>query len=179
MPELVLTGLSVLVAGLLWITARRTLVFHVTPQVECYLRPRDSAHVFELVVANFGMGCAYNVRLNLQADEEDFNSHAVVGKGWPSTKESFALLEPNGRIANLFGMAPSLLSDPPLKPFTATVAYEWKPFWRSRRRMERRIFHLDIRAYKGLIPEWKKDEVAEILKRELPKIAEAVEGLER
>ena len=80
----------------------------------------------------------------------------------------------------MFGFGPPLLGkDPPLKPFRAIVTYEWQPFWSRRRRVEQRHYDIDVRPFLGLVPEWKKDEVAEALKAELPKIAKAVGATER
>ena len=61
--RVVLPGLSVLVAivavVVLLVTLRRasqTLTRSVIPQIECYLRARPSSHVFDFVIANFGLG---------------------------------------------------------------------------------------------------------------------------
>ena len=79
-----LPGLSVLVAiltlAVLLFTLRRvslTLTRSVTPQIECYLRVRQSGQVFDFVIANFGLGSAYRVSFSLDADEEDFAAHNV------------------------------------------------------------------------------------------------------
>ena len=71
-----LATLGVLLLGV-WI-ANRTLKRSVTPQVECFLRPRPASQEFELVLANYGMGSAYNVLLSLDADAADFEAHEVL-----------------------------------------------------------------------------------------------------
>lgn len=173
--------LSVLVAWLVLVTSWRALTRSVTPQIECYLRPRESSQVFDLVLANYGMGCAYNVKLELQVDEDDFAAHSVVMTGWRSTDAPFALIEPGGRVTNLFGMGPSLVGGdtPVLKPFTAKVTYEWQPFWSRRSKTERKLRTVDIRAFKGLVPEWKKNELAEVLKKGLSEVARAAKSSQR
>ena len=173
--------LSMLVAWLVLVTSWRALTRTVTPQIECYLRPRESSQVFDLVIANYGMGCAYNVNLELQVDEDDFASHHVVMEGWRSTEAPFALIEPGGRITNLFGVGPSLVGGgkPALKPFIATVTYEWQPFWSRRRKTECKPRTVDIRAFQGLVPEWKKNELAENLKKGLGEVAKAVKSSQR
>ena len=174
---LVLTVLSVAVALFLLVIARRTLFRSVAPQMECFLRPRESSQVFDLVIANFGMGCAYDVKLELQVDEDDFSSHHVVMEGWRSTETPFAVIEPGGAVTNMFGMGPPLLGrdKPPLKPFTARLTYEWQPFWAQRRKTDSQLRTVDIRAFQGLVPEWKKDELTETLKKELSKLTRAIE----
>ena len=181
-----LPGLSVLVAlstvVVLLFTLRRagqTLTRSVTPQIECYLRVRQSSQVFDFVIANFGLGSAYRVGFRLDVDEEDFDAHNVILKQ-RATDIPFSLVEPGGQITNMFGFGPGLLGkDPALKPFTAIVTYEWHPFWSNRRRIEQRHYDMDVRPFLGLVPEWKKDEVAEVLKAELPKIAKAVGATQR
>ena len=181
-----LPGLSVLVAlstlVVLLFTLRRasqTLTRSVTPQIECYLRVRQSSQVFDFVIANFGLGSAYRVGFKLDVDEEDFDAHNVTMKQ-RATDIPFSVVEPGGQITNMFGFGPALLGkDPALKPFTAIVTYEWHPFWSKRRRVEQRHYDIDIRPFLGLVPEWKKDEVAEALKAELPKIAKVVGATQR
>lgn len=184
--RVVLPGLSVLVAlatlVVLLFTLRRasqTLTRSITPQIECYLRVRDSSQVFDFVIANFGLGSAYRVGFQLDVDEEDFEAHDVTMKQ-RATDIPFPVVEPAGQITNMFGFGPALLGKtPPLKPFTATVTYEWQPFWSRRRRVEQRQYDIDVRPFSGLVPEWKKDEVAEALKAELPRIARAVGATQR
>ncbi len=157
----ILVALATLVFTLRW--AARTLTRSVTPQIECYLRVRESSQVFDFVIANFGLGSAYRVGFQLEVDEEDFDAHNVAMKQ-RATDIPFPVVEPSGRITNMFGFGPALLGkDPPLKPFKATVTYEWQPFWSRRRRVEERRYDIDVRPFLGLVPEWKKDEVAEAL----------------
>ena len=173
----ILVALTTLVFTLRW--AARTLTRSVTPQIECYLRVRESSQVFDFVIANFGLGSAYRVGFQLEVDEEDFDAHNVAMKQ-RATDIPFSVVEPSGRITNMFGFGPALLGkDPPLKPFKATVKYEWQPFWSRRRQVEKRHYDMDVRPFLGLVPEWKKDEVAEALKAELPKIAKAIGATQR
>ena len=113
--RVVLPGLSVLVAivavVVLVFTLRRagqTLTRSVIPQIECYLRARPSSHVFDFVIANFGLGSAYHVSFSLDADEEDFAAHNVIMKQ-RRTDTPFSIVEPGGQIVNMFGIGPSLL----------------------------------------------------------------------
>ena len=173
----ILVALATLVLTLRW--TGRTLTRSVTPQIECYLRVRQSSQVFDLVIANFGLGSAYRVGFQLDVDEEDFDAHSVIMKQ-RATEIPFSVVEPGGEITNMFGTGPALLGeDPPLNPFAAVVTYEWQPFWSRRRRLEKRHYDIDVRPFLGLVPEWKKDEVAAALKAELPKIAKAVGATQR
>lgn len=186
LSDVVLPGMSILVAlsmlvvmvfTLRW--SARTLTRSVTPQIDCYMRVRKSSQVFDFVIANFGLGSAYRVGFRLDVDEADFDAHNVIMKQ-RATDIPFTVVEPGGQITNMFGTGPALLGvDPPLKPFTAIVTYEWKPFWSKRRRVEKRQYDIDVRPFLGLVPEWKRDEVAEALKAELPKIARAVGATQR
>ena len=170
-------ALLVLVFTLRW--SARTLTRSVTPQIECYLRLGESKPVFNFVIANFGSGSAYSVSFRLDADEDDFSEHRVFMRQ-RSTDVPFPIIEPGGRITTFFGAGLHLLgSDPPLKPFKATVTYEWQPFWSKRRRREERHYDMDIRPFSGIVPDWEKDEVAEVLKSGLSKITRAVETIRR
>ncbi|MDE2717865.1 MAG: hypothetical protein OXI33_12770, partial [Chloroflexota bacterium] len=135
--------LVVLVFTLRW--SARTLKRSVTPQIECYLRVRQSSQVFDFVIANFGLGSAYRVGFRLDVDEKDFDAHSVIMKQ-RATDIPFSVVEPGGEITDLFGTGPALLGgDPPLKPFAAIVTYEWQPFWSKRRRVEERRYDIDVR----------------------------------
>lgn len=176
LPALSIIGAlaAVVVAGFSCRMAYLTLVRSVTPQIHCYLRVRPSSHVFDLVVANFGLGSIYNVGLEIHADEEDFKTHSVI-MAWRKTEFPFSIIEPSGCVTTMFGTGPSLLGQKAaLKPFGTTVTYEWQPFWKKRRWTEKRHYTIDVRPFGVIIPEWKKDEVAEILKKELPGIAKAI-----
>ena len=181
LSRVVLPGLSVVLAlltlAVLAFTLRKsgqTLTRSVKPHIECYLRVRQSSEVFYFVIANFGLGSAYNVTFEIQVDEKDFAAHDVIMKQ-RRTDFPFSVIEPGGCITNMFGFGVPLLGkDPPLKPFEATVTYEWQPFWSSRRRSETRHYELDVRSFGGLVMEREENEVAEILKAGLKKIAEAV-----
>ena len=172
-----LATLLVLLLGV-WI-ANRTLMRSVTPQVECFLRPRPASQAFELVLANYGMGSAYNVSLNLEADEADFEAHEVF-IGTSPTQLPFSILEPSGSITTFFGMGHQLLKDEDyLKPFKADVEYEWQPFWAKHRRKVKRTYNMDVRPFKGLIYSPKKDKVADEIKAGLKKIADALKARPR
>ena len=173
----ILVALATLVFTLRWTS--RTLTRSVTPQIECFLRVRESNQVFDFVIANFGLGSAYRVGFQLDVDEEDFEAHSVSMKQ-RAADIPFSIIEPGGQITNMFGFASALLGkDPPLKPFAATVTYEWQPFWSRKRRVEQGHYDIDVRPFLGLLPERKKDEVAEALKAELPRIARAVGATQR
>ena len=159
--------------------AYRALQRSVRPDVECFLRPRPASQEFELVLANYGMGSAYNVSLSLDADAADFEAHEVL-IGTSPTKLPFSILEPNGRITTFFGMGYRLLKDEDiLKPFKAEVEYECQPFFAKKRRKVKRTYSMDVRPFKGLIYSPEKNEVAEALKPGLKKIAEAIKARPR
>ena len=186
LSRVVLPGLSVVLAlltlGVLWFTLRKaglTLTRSVKPQIECYLRIRPSSQVFDFVIANFGLGSAYQVTFRLQVDEEDFATHDVIMEQ-RGTDFPFSVIEPGGCITNLFGVGVSLLGkDPPLQPFEAAVTYEWQPFWSSRRCTETRHYELDVRPFRGLVWERKENDVAEALKAGLQQVATAVGATNR
>ena len=98
-------------------------------------------------------GSAYRVGFQLDVDEADFDAHSVIMKQ-RATDIPFSVVEPGGQITNMFGTGPALLGeDPPLRPFTAIVTYEWQPFWSKRRRVEKRRYDIDVRPFLGLVPE--------------------------
>ena len=172
-----LTTLGVLLLGV-WI-ANRTLVRSVAPQIECFLRPRPASQEFELVLANYGMGSAYNVSLILEADEADFQAHEVL-ISTTSTELPFSTLEPSGSVIYFFGLGHQLLKDETyLKPFKAEVKYEWQPFWAKNCRKVKRTYNMDVRPFKGLIYSPKKDKVADELKKGLKNIADVLESRPR
>lgn len=172
-----LVTLLVLIFTLRW--SNRAVTRGVRPQIDCFLRVRPSSHVFDFVIANSGMGSAYGVGFRLDIDEEDFAAHGVYMKQ-RRTETPFPLIEPSGEITTLFGFGPQLLGQSStLRPFTVTVTYAWLPFWSKGRVTEVRPFEIDVRPYSGLVPDWKDDPVAEVLKTELPKIVKAVEELRR
>ncbi len=162
---------------LLWLSVRwasRSLTRTQRPQIECFLRFPSSSYTVDLVLANFGMGSAYRVSFRLDADETDFVAHKVFMQHRRSVAP-FPVLEPRGEITTLFGGSVALLKrDAVLKPFRVFVSYQWQPFWSKRRCAEERVFDIDIRPYTALFLEVKKNQVAEILKSELPKISAAV-----
>ena len=174
----VLPVLTLLVSLLAVWTATRALAGNVRPQVECYMRVRPGSHVFYLALSNFGRGSAKNVAIELVGvDEQDFAEHGVIPK-WRK-KGTFVLLEPQGTVSTMFGFAPRLVGKDaaPLKPFAAVVKYEWKPFWTWRKRAEQETFDMDVRAFEGLVLEHSEDEVAKVLKKELPKLTAVVDEL--
>jgi len=162
---------------LLWSTLRwtkRAVIGNTIPQIECYLRPKPDSNksVCQFVIANVGMGSAENVSYRLEYDEEDFKAHSVRMLK-RNTDSPFQVLVGKSEIAQLFGFFPGLLKEPPLKPFQVVVEYEWKPFYERRKRHERRIFALNAAPFSGLIRNI-EDSTAEVLKKELPKVAEAI-----
>ena len=164
----------------LWAT-RGLLVAHTRPQVECYLRSRpDKPNVFELAVANFGKGAAKNLEIELiGVDEIDFSAHSVQ-LSW-RRKGPFTLLGPGESIESLFGFGSSLVGEDrePLKPFKVRSSYRWKPFWYWRFDPVVEYHDMDVRPFQGIIPKWPKDEMVELLKKELPKLTKAVEARPR
>ena len=159
----------------LW-ASKQMLEVNTRPQVECYLRSRpDKPNVFELAVANFGRGAAKNLEIELiGVDEEDFSAHSVQ-LSWRHTGP-FTLLGPGESIASLFGFGPSLAGgdQEPLKPFKVRTSYRWTPFWHWRSNDVIEYYDMDVRPFQGIIPKWPKDEIAEILKKEMPNIIKAI-----
>ena len=172
---------QILVLALTLWAAIRMLDLNTRPQVECYLRSRpDKPNVFELAVANFGKGAAKNLKIELvDVDEEDFESHRVQ-LTW-RYRGPFTLLGPGDSIASLFGFGSSLVGDDqgPLKPFRVRVSYRWKTFWYWRPNEIIEDHDMDVRPFQGIIPKWPKNEIAEILKKEMPNLAEAMRARHR
>lgn len=167
---------TLLVLWLAFRIASRTLVRSVTPQVECFVRPCPSSQKFELVIANYGLGSAYNVSLNLDVDEDDFVAHRVSIQ-WLPTEMPFGIIEPGGSITTFFGMGQHLMGNEPyLKPFTAVIEYEWQPFWTKRRKNERRSYNMDVRPFYRVTYLENKNEIAKTLESELRKIADSVKA---
>ena len=81
-------------------------------------------------------------------------------------------------IESLFGFGSSLVGDDqePLKPFTVRSSYRWKPFWYWRSDDVVEYHDMDVRPFQGIVPKWPKNEVAELLKKELPNITKAVKA---
>ena len=90
----------------------------VTPQIECYLRVRQSGQVFDFVIANFGLGSAYRVSFSLDADEEDFAAHNVIMKQ-RGTDTPFSVVEPGGQITNMLVLPPSSVAEMTLRLYGA------------------------------------------------------------
>ncbi len=159
--------------------ANRTLTRSVKPEVECFLRPRPHSHVFELAIANLGMGTAHNVSVELLFDENDFEGHKVF-LTWRSTKVPFSVIEPGGSINSLFGAGHLLVGDgPPLKPFKAFVEYQWQPFWTKRLKCEKREFSLDVRPFMGMNYSIQSDETAEALRQGFRSVTQAIKHSSR
>lgn len=174
----VLPLLSILLVFLGVRTARLTLARAVTPQIECYLRYQPSTHVIEMMISNFGMGSAYEVAVNIQADDQDFAAHGVI-MTWRKTIVPFPIIEPGGCIPNVLGPSPRLAAEPMLKPFVAVVTYQWQPFWARRRSSTTKFFHLDVSPFSHLGSVLEKNAVAEVLKAELAKIHQALAFVQR
>ena len=178
--RVVLPGLSVLVAIVAVVVllfalrrASQTLTRSVIPQIECYLRARPSSHVFDFVIANFGLGSAYRVSFSLDADGEDFAAHNVIMKQ-RRTDTPFSIVEPGGQIVNMFGIGPSLLGKDPLKPFEAIDHVRMATFLvETATCREATLQHRCLPLF-GTGVGQQKNEVAETLKAELPKIAKAL-----
>ena len=170
----------VVLALTLWV-ALSLLDLNTSPQVEGYLRSRPrNPHVFDLVVANFGRGAAKNLEIELlDVDEADFASHAVQME-WRH-KGPFALLGPGESITSLFGFGPSLVGSEqdPLKCFRLRVSYRWRSSWPWRINEAVDYHEMDVAPFSGIVPEWPKNDTADILKKELPKIVKAIESRPR
>ena len=171
--------LQLIVAVVLVLTLWATiglLAANTRPQIVCYLRSRpDKPNVFDLAVANFGKGAAQSLEVELiGVDEADFSAHAVQ-LSW-RYKGPFTLLGPGDSIDSLFGFGSSLVGDDqePLKPFKVRSRYLWKPFWYWRSDDVVEYHDMDVRPFQGIVPKWPKNEVAEILKKELPNIHKAI-----
>ena len=180
-PTIYIELATVLLLALALWTSIRLLDVNTRPQIECYLRPRrDKPNVFDLVIANFGKGAAKNLEIELTGvDEAGFEAHSVR-VDW-RRKGPFTLLGPGESIMNLFGFGPGLVGkdQEPLQPFQVRTSYRWEPFW-SWRSSDAVDYHdIDVEPFRGMIPEWPKDEVAELLKKELPKIVKAIESRPR
>lgn len=169
--------LPILTLSVLWlgfIIANRSLLRSVTPQVECFLRPLQNSPIYEFVIANYGLGSAYNLSLKLEVDEEDFNVHQVIMTR-RATEMPFSIIEPGGSVTTIFGVGHSLMGDEPhLKPFKAFIEYEWQPFWTKHPRKVKRIYNLDVRPFKGHAYIGEKNEIAETLKSGLKRIADLI-----
>ena len=167
---------------LLWSTlgwTRRSVIGNVIPQIECYLRPKpnSSKSVCQFVIANVGVGSAENVSYRLEYNKEDFEAHSV----WMLKRETdspFQILVGKSEIAQVFGAFVPLLKEPPLKPFQVVVEYEWKSFYKREKQHGRRIFTLDAAPFSGLAFSV-ENSAAEVLKKELPKVTEAIKDLTR
>ena len=180
-PTIYIELATVLLLALALWTSIRLLDVNTRPQIECYLRPRrDQPNVFDLVIANFGKGAAKNLEIELiGVDEAGFEAHSVR-VDW-RRKGPFTLLGPGESIMNLFGFGPGLVGkdQEPLQPFQVRASYRWEPFW-SWRSSDAVDYHdIDVEPFRGMIPEWPKDKVAELLKKELPKIVKAIESRPR
>lgn len=172
---------TVIVLSLTLWSSIRLLDSNTRPQVECYLRPRpNEPFVIEMVIANFGKGGARKLEVELiGVDEDDFEAHDVIMK-WRK-KGPIAFLGPQESLADMFGVAPSLMGDKasPMKPFRVRASHKWTPFWSWRHHEEVDYYEMDLRPFQGIIPAWPENEVAKALKNELPKITKAVGSIRR
>ena len=176
-PMIYVELVIVLVLALTLWTSIRLLDLNTRPQIECYLRPRrDKPNVFDLVIANFGKGAAKNLKIELiGVDEAGFEAHSVR-VDW-RRKGPFTLLGPGESLMNLFGFGPGLVGKDkePLQPFQVRTSYRWEPFWSWRSSDAVDYHEINAEPFRGMIPEWPKNEVAELLKKELPKVVKAIE----
>ena len=175
MDSYVDVGQIIMLALTVW-AAMRMLDVNTRPVVECYLRSRpDQPNVFDLAVANFGKGAAKNLEIEfVDVDEEDFEAHSVQ-LTW-RRKGPFTLLGPGDSIISLFGFGSSLAGGErdPLRPFKVKVSYRWKAFWYWRENETVENHAMDIRPFQGIVPQWPKNEIAEILKKEMPNLVKAM-----
>lgn len=175
-PLLYINAAALMVLALTLWASKQMLESNTRPQIACYLRSRpDRPNVFELAVANFGKGAAKSLEIELiGVDEDDFSNHSVV-LSWRH-KGPFTLLGPGESITSLFGFGPGLVGDEqaPLKPFKARVSYRWTTFWHWRSDEVVEYHDMDVRPFQGIIPKWPKDELVELLKKELPAMTKAI-----
>ena len=173
---LTVTTLTLIVLALTLWASRQMLEANTRPQIECHLRSRpEKPNVFELAVTNFGRGAAKNLEIELiGVDEDDFSSHSVV-LAW-RRKGPFTLLGPGESVASMFGFGPGLVGEKqePLKPFKVRASYQWTAFWNWRSDDVVEYHDMDVRPFQGIVPRWPKDELVELLKKELPAITKAI-----
>ena len=92
------------------------------PQVVAMLLPDpNELVVLNLIFANIGKGAAYDVRISLEFDEEDFAKHKVILQ-WVASPP-LNVLPQGDKISTFFGISFELLKDPPLQPFTVKCDY--------------------------------------------------------
>lgn len=166
----------------------KTLEMISTPQIECYLRPRDSnPAVFELVVANFGKGAAKDVRIELvDVDEESFSNRHVM-LSWRE-KGPFALIGPGETRTDIFGFSPNLLGEgaddnkEPLKSFRVVSTYRWTPLWKKYLPFGvgasvpiSDSHEMDIQSFNNMVFEQSKDKIAEEVKKGFAKLTKEIE----
>ena len=125
--------------------------------------PTPIKYGFDFVITNTGSGSAYNVGWKIDADEQDFKAH-VFNPGMPLSKAvPFSVIEPGGYRTTLFGSGPSLLNTRgsqdgvAIKPFTVTVAFEWKLPWAKNLSKECKTVEIDARQFSDIIPDWEKE----------------------
>ena len=94
------------------------------PRVVAYLKLDPyRANVIKFVLANVGYGPARNVEFTFQADEGDFESHDVQIRN--SSDRTLTTMLPQGeRIETFFGIGPSLMEEPRLRPINVSVRFE-------------------------------------------------------
>lgn len=96
------------------------------PRVVAYLAlDHQERRAVNFVLANVGRGPARHVEFTLQGEMDDFVEHDVSAPFTDLPTGKGAGMLPQGeRIQSFFGMAPTLLQQPSLRPFTVSVTYE-------------------------------------------------------
>lgn len=120
------------------------------PRVVAYLAPNpDGNGAVNFVLANYGLGPAFDVHFEIHNDEDDFQNHSVYVKPNPD-RTPFAVIPQSEKISVFFGVGYQLFSGEehrlrPLKPFDVTVRYK---------DIEKRVcemrYTLDVAQFTGL-----------------------------
>ena len=117
------------------------------PKMSAKLKPlAEHGDFLQLVLKNLGRGVAFNVRVRLDGDEEDFARHEMTPLRGASVPINFMSQEESeayelGAGHTLFGEPP----ESPLKPFSVVIQCEDV----DRKPYEERIV-LDVRQFDGL-----------------------------
>ena len=145
------------------------------PKVVAYLKLDPyRANVIIFVVANVGQGPARDVEFTFQADEGDFENHAVEIRN-DSDRTVTAMLPQGERIETFFGIGSSLMREPKLRPFTVSVRFQ-----DLNGNDNRAEYALDVAQFNGLgvlgsPPEY---EIAQTLKKIEARIGQLVKGIQ-
>ena len=146
------------------------------PKVVAYLKLDPyRANVVNFVLANVGQGPARDVEFTFQADESDFRDHDVQ-IGNHSDRTLTSMLPQGESIETFFGVGPSLMKEPKLRPFKVSVTFQ-----DLSGRNNNDEFGLDVSQFTGLSilgspPEY---EIAQTLKKIESGIGQLVKQVQR